>query len=316
MDLCLFARPGLAPGGDFDAFLAMARQADAAGLHSLCFGEHLVMAPDTSRYPYGPWGHPPDTAWPDPLLSLAAVAAVTERIRLSTAVLLAPLRAGLVLAKEVATLDVISRGRVELGVGTGWQPEEYAGVGLAWAQRRHRFDEVIETCRLAWGEQPFSLPLAAARGDAAGRDAARGDDAGPGAGRLEGLIARPVPVQGRIPLYYGVAATAANVRRIARLGDGWTPVGVTPEQVRAGVAALRSAYADAGRDPATLVVRVPLPPVPDAAGGIDAARTVAAAEPYLEAGATMAVAGPNHRLRSAAEAGELIEGLAAAAKAL
>ncbi|WP_261570628.1 TIGR03619 family F420-dependent LLM class oxidoreductase [Frankia gtarii] len=306
MDLCLFARPDLAPGGDIDAFLAMARQADAAGLHSLCFGEHLVMAPDTSRYPYGPWGHSPDTAWPDPLLSLAAVAAVTERIRLSTAVLLAPLRAGLVLAKEVATLDVISRGRVELGVGTGWQPEEYAGVGLAWAERRHRFDEVIETCRLAWGEQPFSLPLDAGRLDTGPLDASR----------LDGLIARPVPVQRRIPLYYGVAATAANVRRIARLGDGWTPVGVGPEQVRAGVAALRSAYADAGRDPATLVVRVPLPPLPDAGGGIDAARTVAAAEPYLEAGATMAVAGPNHRLRSAAEAGELVEGLAAAAKTL
>ncbi|WP_261556464.1 TIGR03619 family F420-dependent LLM class oxidoreductase [Frankia tisae] len=301
MDLCLFARPDLAPGGDFDAFLAMARQADAAGLHSLCFGEHLVMAPDTSRYPYGPWGHPPDTAWPDPLLSLAAVAAVTERIRLSTAVLLAPLRAGLVLAKEVATLDVISRGRVELGVGTGWQSEEYTGVGLVWAERRRRFDEVIETCRVVWGEQPFSLPLDTGRLDT---------------GRLEGLTARPVPVQPRIPLYYGVAATAANTRRIARLGDGWTPVGVGPEQVRAGVAALRSAYADAGRDPATLVVRVPLPPVPDAGGGVDVARTVAAAEPYLEAGATMAVAGPNHRLRSAAEAGDLIEGLAAAAKAL
>ncbi|MCM3925893.1 LLM class flavin-dependent oxidoreductase, partial [Frankia sp. AiPs1] len=256
MDLCLFARPGLAPGGDFDAFLTMARHADAAGLHSLCFGEHLVMAPDTSRYPYGPWGHPPDTAWPDPLMSLAAVAAVTERIRLSTAVLLAPLRAGLVLAKEVATLDVISHGRVELGVGTGWQPEEYAGVGLAWAERRRRFDEVIETCRLAWGEQPFSLPLDAARGDADGPHAARGDADGPdaargdgahgdavrgdadglGAGRLEGLTARPGPVQRRIPLYYGVAATAANARRIARLGDGWTPVGVGPEQVRAGVA--------------------------------------------------------------------------------
>ncbi|EIV91519.1 TIGR03619 family F420-dependent LLM class oxidoreductase [Frankia sp. QA3] len=306
MDLCLFARPDLAPGGDVDAFLALARHADAAGLHSLCFGEHLVMAPDTSRYPYGPWGHPPDTAWPDPLLTLAAVAAVTERIRLSTAVLLAPLRAGLVLAKEVATLDVLSHGRVELGVGTGWQSEEYAGVGLAWAERRRRFDEVIETCRLAWGDQPFSLPLDAAR---AGAD-------GLGAGRLEGLTARPVPVQRRIPLFYGVAATAANVRRIARLGDGWTPVGVTPEQVRAGVAALRSAYADAGRDPATLVVRVPLPPVPDAGGGVDAARTVAAAGPYLEAGATMVVAGHNHRLRSAAEAGELVEGLAAAAKAL
>lgn len=296
MDLCLFARPDLAPGGDFGAFLEIAHLADDAGLHSLCFGEHVVMAEDTSRYPYGPWGHSPGTPWPDPLVSLAAVAAVTEHVRLSTAVLLAPLRAGLVLAKEVATLDVISSGRVELGLGTGWQSEEYTGVGLAWADRRRRFDDVVEICRAAWGPQPFSVVVEGQR--------------------LEGLRALPVPVQPRVPLLYGLKVSSANARRIARLGDGWTPVGVGPDEVREGVALLRAAYAEAGRDPSTLVVRVPLPPVLDEFGRADVKRTFEPAESYVAAGATRLAVGFNHRLGSLDEAAELIDGYAAAGAAL
>ncbi|HVW45141.1 MAG TPA: TIGR03619 family F420-dependent LLM class oxidoreductase [Amycolatopsis sp.] len=296
MDLCLFARPDLAPGGDFAAFLEIARLAEAAGLHSLCFGEHVVMAEDTSRYPYGPWGHSPGTPWPDPLVSLAAVAAATERVRLSTAVLLASLRAGLVLAKEVATLDVISSGRVELGLGTGWQSEEYAGVGLTWSGRRRRLDEVVEICRAAWGPQPFSIVVAGQR--------------------LDGLRALPTPVQSRVPLLYGVRMTPANARRIARLGDGWTPVGVGPDDVRDGVALLRTAYAEAGRDDSALVVRIPLPPVLDAFGRVDAKRTFEPAEAYAAAGATSFAVGFNHRLGSLDEAAELIDGYAAAGAAL
>ena len=293
MDLCLFARPSLAPGGDAGSFLQLARQADAAGLHSICLGEHLAMSDDTAAYPYGPWGHASDTAWMDPLITLAAVATVTESLRLSTAVLLAPLRAGLVLAKEVATLDVISNGRVELGVGIGWQSAEYRGVGLAWEGRQRRFDEVVETCRVAWGSQPFSLTV--------------GEDA------VEGLTAFPVPVQERIPLYYGVKVNAANARRIARLGDGWTPVGVGPDQVREGTSLLRSEFEQVGRDPDSLVIRVPLNPVVDDRGRVDVARTFEPAPRYVEAGATMLVGGFNHRLSSLDEAEELIAGYAGAA---
>ena len=286
MDLCLFARPHLAPGASPAAFLDIARIADAGGMHSLCFGEHLVIGGDTARYPYGPWIHAPETPWYDPLITMAAVSSVTTTIRLSTGVLLAPLRPGLVLAKEVATLDVISGGRVELGIGTGWQSEEYVGVGLEWEGRQRRFDHVIETCRAAWGDQPFAVAV--------------------GGTTLEGLTARPVPVQRRIPLYYGVKATPANARRMARLGDGWTPVGVNPDQVREGVALLRVAFEEAGRDPAALVVRLPLPPALDGGGRADAAASFRLAEPYLEAGATMFIVGYNHRLSSLAEAEDLV----------
>jgi probable F420-dependent oxidoreductase len=264
MDFCLFARPYLAPGGDPGSFLQIARLADQAGVHSICFGEHLLITPDTYAYPYGPWGHTPETAWMDPLITLSAVAAVTERIRLSTAVLLAPLRPGVVLAKEVATLDSISGGRVELGIGTGWQIAEYRAVDVPWERRQNRFDEVIETCRRAWGPQPFRLDS---------------DD-----GSLEELTALPRPVQERIPLYYGTKATIANARRIALWGDGWTPVGVGPEQVAEGVAVIRAEFERQGRDPDSLVIRVGLPPVTDDQGRVDVAKTFEAADSFVEAG--------------------------------
>jgi probable F420-dependent oxidoreductase len=292
----LFARPNLAPDGAFPEFLEIARLADAAGLHSICLGEHLVMAEDTSRYPYGPWGHAPDTAWHDPLTVLAAVAASTTRLRLSTAILLAPLRPGLELAKSVATLDVISGGRVELGLGTGWQSEEYTGVGLRWAERHRRLDEVVAICRAAWGTQPFSV-------------AVDGE-------QLDGLTAYPRPVQERIPLLYGVKASRDNVARMAKYGDGWTPVALGPDAVREGVAGLTAAYEKAGRDPSTLIVRIALPPAVDDAGRVDPERTFAPADAYLEAGATMFVVGFNHRLTSRDEAADLVEGYAAAARQL
>ena len=296
MDLCLFARPHLTPGGDVAGFLEVARMADRAGIHSICFGEHLIIGTDTTRYPYGPWVHDPATPWMDPLMTMASVASVTERLRLSTGIVLAPLRPGLVLAKEVATLDVLSGGRVELGLGTGWQAEEYLGVGLRWEDRQRRFDEVIETCRTAWGDQPFSLTTA---------------EAG-----LHDLVALPRPVQDRVPLLYGVRVTPANARRIARLGDGWTPVAVSPQQVAEGVGMLRAEYENAGRDPHTLIVRVGLPPVVMADGSLDIAAGFAPAAAYVAAGANVLVVGFNHRLASFDQAAELLDGVLAAAAEL
>lgn len=291
-DICLFARPYLAPRGEFDAFLEVAQIADRAGIRSIAFGEHLVMAEATDRYPFGRWIHPIDSAWHDPLISLSAVAAVTDRLRLSTGVLIAPLRAALVLAKQVATLDVVSHGRVELGIGTGWQDEEYRGVGLAWADRQRRFDEVIRTCRLAWGAQPFAI-------------------AGDGA-TLGPLRAYPRPVQERIPVLYGVQANPSNARRIAELGDGWTPVAVTTEDVARGVGLLRTEFERIGRDPATLRVRVALPPAPLREPGAVEAMFAHAPE-LVEVGVTELVVGFNDRLDSVSQARELIEAVAVAA---
>jgi alkanesulfonate monooxygenase SsuD/methylene tetrahydromethanopterin reductase-like flavin-dependent oxidoreductase (luciferase family) len=117
-------------------------------------------------------------------------------------------------------------------------------------------------------------------------------------------------------LYYGVKASRVNAQRIARLGDGWTPVGVGPEQVREGVVLLRTEFEAAGRVPESLVVRIPLPPVLDDLGRLDAKRTFEPADAYVEAGATMFVVGFNHRLSSLDEADQMINAFAAAAAEL
>ncbi len=286
----LFFRPHLYPGGDLRGILDVAQAADTAGLRAIMFGEHLVVGSRLDRYPYGAFSHPRLTPWLDPLTTLAAVAAVTSQLRLSTGVLLVPLRPAAVLAKAVATLDVLSAGRVELGIGTGWQREEYDAVGRSWSSRYEAFDECVSLCRSLWE----GGPVQACSGDAI----------------LDGVVALPPPVQPRIPLLYGVAATPAHVERIARLGDGWWPVGATPQKVAAGVDALREAFQCQDRDPGTLRVRVSLPAVQGSGGRFDAAATMGPARDFFAAGATTICTGPITAPGSVAELHRLINELA------
>ena len=171
------------------------------------------------------------------------------------------------LAKQIATLDVLSGGRVEPGLGVGWQREEFEASGIPWADRYKRFDEVVRACRLLWGEQPTTVP-------------------GIG-GDVEEVRAFPRPVQRRVPLLMGLAPTPANARRIAEYGDGWCPVGQTPDQVRDGLKVIREAFAAVGRDPDALVVRVQAPLVRRPDGRIDVPATLAVAPDYEAAGATV-----------------------------
>jgi probable F420-dependent oxidoreductase len=292
MDISLFARPNLAPSGDITAYLEIAKLADRAGLHSISFGEHIVVGEDTSRYPYGPWMHNPRTEWFDPLITLSAVAAVTTRLRLSTGILLAPLRGGLELAKAIATIDVVSAGRIEVGLGTGWQQEEYLALGLRWEDRFHRFDQAVESCRAAWGPQPFDLQIDGTR--------------------LENLVALPLPIQQRIPLLYGVRATAANARRIARLGDGWMPVWLGIDDLRAGIELIKDEFEKAGRDPASALFRVGLPLAMNDRGTLDVPQVFEPAESYIDLGINQLTVGFNHRLESLSEAEDMIESIAQA----
>ena len=161
------------------------RFADEAGLHSIDFCEHFVIGKRTDRYPYGDFAHPRETPWPDVLTVLAAVAAVTTRIRLATGVILLPLRPAVALAKAVAALDVLSDGRVDLGVG--WQPEDFASAGVPWGERIARFSESVEACRAIWGPQPVTF-----RG--------RRTD-------IDGVFSLPRPIQDRLPILFGVKLT-------------------------------------------------------------------------------------------------------------
>jgi alkanesulfonate monooxygenase SsuD/methylene tetrahydromethanopterin reductase-like flavin-dependent oxidoreductase (luciferase family) len=210
--------------------------------------------------------------------------------------LLVPLRPSPVLAKTVATLDVMSSGRVDLGIGVGWQREEYVACGFSWSQRHDRLDRVIADCRDLWGEQPVSTD-------------GRNPD-------IEGLIAFPRPVQNRIPILYGVAATPVNVERIATLGDGWCPVQVTPDELARGVEAMRVAFKAEGRDPADLQVRMTFAGECDEDGHIDVARTVAAAPPFIDAGATSICIGPRRCLVDLDHGRRLVHELADAGEKL
>lgn len=254
------------PGGDMSLCTELAWMADDAGLYGVQLGDHLIVGNRRDRYPYGTYRHEEDCPWLEPVATLSAMAAVTTRIRLSMGVLLSPLRPAVLLAKQLATLDVLSRGRCEPGIGTGWQREEYEAMGLEWGQRQQTFEEGIAACRALWGEQPVTFQSNTVH--------------------VTQAYAMPKPVQSRIPILYGVRMTPSNAEMVARLGDGWTPVASIEETMK-GTDLLRQAFLDAGRDPSKLIIRGGLPTVYNTSGAIDVDRTVGQAPQYLEAGATV-----------------------------
>ncbi|MEN8182604.1 MAG: TIGR03619 family F420-dependent LLM class oxidoreductase, partial [Myxococcota bacterium] len=231
--------------------------------------DHLAIGPRTDRYPYGRFPLPPDEPWLEPLTALATIAGATRRIRLATGVLIATLRPALLLAKTAATLDVLSAGRLDLGVGLGWQREEFEAGGVPFEGRGARLDDTLRACRALWRDAParFESPTI----------------------RFEELRCLPRPVQaGGIPIWFGVAASGANPARIAELGHGWMPMSAEPAQVAAGVARIGQAFRNVGRDPAALAVRVSVPGARSASGGVDLDRTLAELPKLAQAGASHA----------------------------
>jgi probable F420-dependent oxidoreductase len=265
-------------GQHLAAYVEVARMIDEAGLYSVHLGDHLVMGEALHRYPYGTFPVEREAAWMEPLTTLAAISSATKTLRLSTGIVIVPLRTAILFAKTVATLDVLSGGRVELGVGTGWQAEEYAAAGVPWKQRNQILDDAIRASRLLWTGEPVSF-------------------ASPSVS-FEKAIARPTPMQQRIPILFGVSGTASNAKRIAELGDGWCPVGLTAEQMSAGVQELRSAFNQAGRNARSLQVRAALPPVFGHRGLINVKRTMADAARWFDAGATTVAIGPPVHLQN------------------
>ena len=148
-----------ANGGPFSepaTAVGLAQLAEEVGFESLWTVEHVCVPTGyQSAYPYSPTGKMPggeDVPIPDPLIWLAYVAAATTRIRLATGILILPQRNPVILAKEIATLDRLSGGRVELGVGVGWLEEEFDALGVPWAARGRRTDEYIDVLRRMWRE--------------------------------------------------------------------------------------------------------------------------------------------------------------------
>lgn len=257
-------------GNDLSALIDFAKRAEDAGVAQIAMTDHLVIGPRTDRYPFGKFPFPNDEPWPEPIVTLAAMAGATQTIRLATAVLIAPLRSAPLLAKSLATLDALSRGRVDLGVGIGWQPEEFEAAGIPFEARGARMDDVLRACRVLWRDAPASFESPTVS--------------------FTDLWCIPRPVQpDGLPIWFGVAPTPRNVARIVELGAGWVPVGTDVDALRSGVRVLRDAFAAAGRDPASLGVRANVPIALGADGRVDLDRTLAEGIPQLrDAGATIA----------------------------
>lgn len=211
---------------------AYSQAAEEVGFESLWVFEHAVIPADyASRYPYNPEGRVTieDDDIPDPLTLLAFLAGVTTELVLGTGVLILPQRSPVVCAKECATVDVLSGGRLRLGVGVGWLREEAEAVGTNFEDRGARTDEYIDAMRVLWRD-----PEPTFHGRYTSFDRAKSN---------------PKPAQtGGVPILVG-GHSAAAARRAGRLGDGYFPIGLRPDDFAARVEQMRAAARDAGRDP-------------------------------------------------------------------
>lgn len=214
------------------------RSVEAAGLESIYVVEHVVVPADyETRYPYSTTGRMPlpvDCPIPDPLELLAYLAAITERVVLGTGVLVLPEHNPVILAKRLATIDVLSGGRMRLGIGVGWMREEAEAVGIDPSTRGERTDEAIDALRVLWRDDEPSFH---------GRFSS-----------FERAVCRPRPVQpGGIPIHVG-GHSAAAARRAGARGDGYHPLGLKGEALAARLGEMRAAAVDAGRDPDAIEV--------------------------------------------------------------
>jgi probable F420-dependent oxidoreductase len=241
------------------------------GVESLWTVEHVVVAEEYEpRYPYSPDGRMPSAAgtvpMPDPLDLLAFVAAGTTALRLGTAVVVAPLHSAAVLAKRAATVDRLSGGRLLLGLGIGWQREEYDAVGAPFRDRGRRLEECVGAMRALWHDAPASFHGVHVS--------------------FERVHSLPQPAGGRIPILLGGHSDAA-VTRAGRIADGWFPFTIGPGELGRQADLLRATAAAAGRDPAAIDITA-WPGSHDPAAELDPAYV----RRYVDAGARRLVLRP------------------------
>jgi probable F420-dependent oxidoreductase len=220
--------------------VGLAQAAEAAGFESLWTVEHtIVPAGYASAYPYDPSGKMAggrnDIPLPDPLIWMGYVAAATRSIKLATGILILPQHNPVITAKQIATLDHLSGGRILLGVGVGWLEEEFAALGVPFKERGARMDEYIAAMRELWSAEAPTFN---------GRFVA-----------FERAYCRPQPVNKGVPIIIGGHSQAA-ARRAGRLGDGFFPARGAPADL---ITIARKAAEAAGRDPEKLEISASLP---------------------------------------------------------
>jgi probable F420-dependent oxidoreductase len=225
---------------DPDWMVAFARHLELCGFESIVVVEHTVLLTHyDSVYPYdssGRVGLAADGPIPDPLDLLAFLAGQTSRLGLATGVLVLPNHHPVVLAKRVATVDVLSRGRLRLCVGVGWLKEELQACGVDFDSRGGRADEQLAVMRALWAHQPEGVSF---HGEYFSFD---------------NVMSYPKPVAAKhFPVHIGGHSRAA-ARRAGRFGDGFQPLGVTGPRLASLIGLMREEASSAGRDAAALEV--------------------------------------------------------------
>jgi probable F420-dependent oxidoreductase len=259
----------------WEAMLETARLYDRVGIDRLVVSDHVVFGEQLDAYsrpelggarggrqPTGPDGH-----WLEPLTALSVIAGVTERVRLATGILLAALRRPVVLAKTAATLDVLSGGRLDLGVGVGWQREEYEAAGLDFERRGRALDHTLEVCQALWTQTTarYEAPELA----------------------FERIHLMPKPAQpGGVPVWISGTVNARVVERLRRFGLRWIPWGDDAAELERSITTLRERLAATGTSPDGLEVVANLRIRKTEAGGIDLDATLAPVPALVAAGAT------------------------------
>jgi probable F420-dependent oxidoreductase len=258
---------GIGAGADRAVIDAVASAADGCDFATLWAGEHVVMVDrSASRYPYSDDGViavPAQADWLDPMIALSFAAAASSRIGVATGVLLLPEHNPVAMAKQAASLDRLSRGRLTLGVGVGWSREEFAALGVPFEHRGSRTAEYVAAMRTLWRDDVASFD-----GNFVAFDAIR---------------VNPKPLRDRrIPIVLGGNSDAA-LRRVVAWGDGWYGFNLDgPAAVRDRMDTLARLCAESGRDRAELRVSVSMrdPRVGDvgalAGSGVDELVLVAA----------------------------------------
>jgi probable F420-dependent oxidoreductase len=232
--------PTASPMTTPDLLDAVATESEARGISTLWVGEHVVLFADyASHYPYAADGRipaPSGSGLLDPMVTLSYLAARTDTVRLGTAMLLLPQRNPVYTAKEVSSLDWLSGGRVDLGIGVGWLKEEFDALGVPWERRGDRTDEYIEVLRTLWCDETsaydgkiYTLPPCE-------------------------MFPKPLQ-QPHPPLHFG-GETRPALRRVARVGQGWHTFNRSPDELAVGLKELDIELEATGRSRSELRITV------------------------------------------------------------
>jgi probable F420-dependent oxidoreductase len=222
---------------DQASIIEFSRQAEQSGVESLWTFEHVIVPVDyQSKYPYdksGKMAASPESNFIDPLICLAAIAAATSTIRLGTGVNILSQANPLFLAKQTASLDLMSSGRFMLGAGIGWLEEEFDAMGVPFANRGARFDDYLQAMRKVWSGEVVEHQSEFIN--------------------WTGFKSYPLPLQDPMPVIIG-GAQGKVYQRIARYGNGWYAPTQSPEDLEPRLAQLREVCAEEGRDYADIEI--------------------------------------------------------------